>query len=425
LKRFNPVAFVFRTSHEHINRWHRVLGYITYLFIVLHGIFYLNYYIQIGDMPDALLRAVPVLGLIGLFFMTMLSTTALSLVRQYSYRVFYLAHLFVALAMPPLIWLHVHHSRVFMTESFLILIFGMVVRRYGIVKTGAAIEVHHGTDLIKVVATIPSKKLQQFAAHPASHVYLSIPAETRPDPNPLSWSYLRFIFTSNPFTVAEFNEEASEITLVARQMRGPVTGVLSRLTSLQSSGDKFAINVDGPYGTASNFLEIAGTNFDQILLVAGGVGATFILPLYRHILATNPSAQVQVVWSARTSDEMTWPVLSGQDDLLKDDRVHLFVTRNKTHTGVDTNHSSGSDDVELSQLELDKAESQNTRIPVANHRRPDIQAIVDGVFRQKPHHRVAVVVCGPVAMARDLRKAVGVWVNSGSDVWFHNESFGC
>ena len=56
--------------------------------------------------------------------------------------------------------------------------------------------------------------------------------------------------------------------------------------------------------------------------------------------------------------------------------------------------------------------------------RPDLGKIVDEVFRAGNEERVAVLVCGPARMARELRKHVGKWVGRGREVWFHDESFG-
>jgi len=354
--------------------------------------------------------------------MTLLTTTSLSIIRKYSYRVFYVIHVLVALAMPPIIWFHVPHGRVFMAESLLVLVANLAVRRFGIVTSSAAIEIVPGTDLIEVMAKVPTRKLRYFGAHPASHAYLSIPPTSRPSQNPLSLSYLRFEFISNPFTVASVNEEAEELRLVARQMSGPMTNTLARLASLQSPDTKVALNVDGPYGVAAHFPNLAGTDFDRILLVAGGVGATFIMPLYEHVITENPSAQVELVWAVRNTGEVTWPVLPSGDSIHDDGRIRLFLTGdNIESTSVVAGSSNGLNDIELNRLEKDN--QRTTRIPVENHKRPDLQGIVDEVFRQGNHDRVAVVVCGPVQMAHDLRRAVGIWVKMGRDVWFHNESF--
>jgi hypothetical protein len=56
--------------------------------------------------------------------------------------------------------------------------------------------------------------------------------------------------------------------------------------------------------------------------------------------------------------------------------------------------------------------------------RPDLRKIVDGTFRHGNEERVAVLVCGPKQMARELREQVGRWVKKGRDVYFHDESFG-
>jgi NAD(P)H-flavin reductase/DMSO/TMAO reductase YedYZ heme-binding membrane subunit len=410
LRRLNPVALAFGTSHERVNRWHRVLGYISYLFITLHGIFYLNYYVQLGDLTNAFFRSTPFLGMAGLLLMTLLCVTAFPAVRRWSYRVFYLTHLAVVMALPPMIWFHVHHSRAFMIEAGVLFVADRVARRVMRLKTSAKVEIVHNTDLIKVVATVPPGKMSSFEARPAAHVYLSIPSLNG---SSSSWP---LVFTSNPFTVAQVDERTSEITLVARQMRGPSTSTLAKLASLDSPA-QLTLNLDGPYGTAGHFPNLVGNRFDQILLVAGGVGATFIMPLYRHVLATNVLAQVQVVWAVRNLDETKWPLLPTGSSVDEDDKIHVYVTGgNAPRVSADL---SDSEDVELRQLHKE----DKPDVPVERQARPDLRAIVDDVCCRDAQDRVAIVVCGPTQMARDLRRAAGSWVRDGRDVWFYNESF--
>lgn len=63
-------------------------------------------------------------------------------------------------------------------------------------------------------------------------------------------------------------------------------------------------------------------------------------------------------------------------------------------------------------------------LKITSKQRPHLGAIVDSVFRKGKGERVAVLVCGPAGMARELRRDVGKWVGKGRDVWFHDESFG-
>ncbi|OIW27026.1 hypothetical protein CONLIGDRAFT_621163 [Coniochaeta ligniaria NRRL 30616] len=409
-KRLNPVAFAFRTSHENINRWHRVLGYITYILALLHGAFYLNYYIQVGGLGHAFLRSVPVLGMLGLLGMTLLSTTALSVIRHYSYRIFIVTHLVIALAIPPIIWFHVHHARLYMGEALCIFLADVAARKLHTVKASAAIEPIPGTELIKIVAQVPPETLRNFRAYPASHAYLSITSRWRPG------------VIASPFTVAAVREEAGELTFVARLRAGPLTKTLERLTGVQSHGVGIGLSIEGPYGAARYFPNLAGPNFEKVLLVAGGVGATFILPLFESILTENPVANVKMVWAVRDVAEATWSTLATGRKSVDDDRVHLFVTSR-------SRESSSLDGSELGNIEMDRLEKaevsiSDLKIPVENLRRPDLQMIVDDVFQGGSHGRIAVVVCGPAQMARDVRKAVGFWIKLGRDVWFHDENFG-
>lgn len=103
---------------------------------------------------------------------------------------------------------------------------------------------------------------------------------------------------SNPFTVASVNDETGPLTFIARRMRGSTTQSLARLAGVHWPDIKVALSPDGPYGAAAYFPDLS-PSFDKVLLVAGGVGATFIMPPYEHITNENPAARVQLVWAAR------------------------------------------------------------------------------------------------------------------------------
>ncbi|KAB5545782.1 ferric reductase NAD binding domain-containing protein [Coniochaeta sp. 2T2.1] len=409
-KRLNPVAFAFRTSHENVNRWHRVLGSITYTLALLHGAFYLNFYIQIGGLGRAFGRLVPVLGMLGFISMTLLSSTAMGVVRRWSYRVFVVTHLVVAFAMPFVIWFHVHHARTFMGEAGLVYVADVVWRFCATVKASAVVEFVPGTELIKVVAKVPQGKGRKFGGYPGGHAYLSLKGRWRAG------------LICNPFTVAAVGEETGELMFVIRRRDGPLSNRLAELAKTQATGTGVKLNVDGPYGVSAHFPNLAGPEFEQVLLVAGGVGATFILPLYEHILAENAAANVKLIWAVRDADEVSWPVLASGGGITDDARVELFVTSGCR--GSSSSDVTEPGDIEMESLEKASGSSVRVKIPRYNHKRPDLQGVVGDAFQDESRGLVAVVVCGPAGMARDVRKAVGFWVEMGKDVWFHNESFG-
>jgi NAD(P)H-flavin reductase len=80
---------------------------------------------------------------------------------------------------------------------------------------------------------------------------------------------------------------------------------LARIASLSTT---LNINIEGPYSIVANFPSLVDRTFDRILLVAGGVGATFILPLYEQISSDNFSSRVDLVWAVPDAAEVTYLV---------------------------------------------------------------------------------------------------------------------
>lgn len=446
LKSLNPVAFILSSSHEQVNRWHRVLARATTTLLCLHALLYLAFFVK-RDRLDRLGNPVVLAGVISFFGLTLMVTTALRPVRRFSYRLFFLIHLFLGIIMPIVIMIHAAPARTFLVEALGVFLVDLVSRKMDTVIGHATVESIPGTNLIKISASIPHAKANRFRAHPGSHVYLGIPDAARKSMSATSISHLLFEFLFNPFTVAAVDEDSGDLTLVARHFGGPMTATLGRLAGAvrprnANSGsrneDKIPLSIEGPYGAASRFPQL-GTDFDRILLVAGGIGAAFTLPLYRSIVGENPGAKVEMVWAIRGAGEATWAVTgTAAQALLKDNNLRLFVTGDmagpealdsprRTAPGGRANgqaEGSGADDgeVEMSAMYRDRRRGRYTS--QHNRKRPDLKKMVDDQFKYGPEERVAVLVCGPQEMARELREHLGSWVHRGRLVWYHNEGFG-
>jgi NAD(P)H-flavin reductase len=393
-----------------------VLGRIIYLFLCLHAAFYINYYIQTGVLTQRLTSSrVVILGVSALLGITLLTTTALSLVRRYSYRIFFITHLLVALAVPPMIFFHVHHARVYMVESLLVFIVDLAVRKLTTTTAAASLELIHGTNMVKIVAKVPERFISRFTDYPGSHVYVSIPVASRSGSLKVLYEFM-----FNPFTVASVDGDAEALTLVARQMKGPMSRAFSNLAKLSASGSRVPLSMEGPYGSSRHFAGLFGSQANRVLLVAGGVGATFILPIYQYITTENPAARVDMIWAVREAGEATLATLGSEKSILDDDRVQLFLTGSMagSSSAIGTSGATAGD-VELNQL------PSNQKVEIAknlHNKRPDFHRIVDQVF-QGNEDRVAVLVCGSEGMARELRGHVAKWVRKGREVWWHNENF--
>lgn len=418
LKSLNPVAYIFNSSHEQVNRYHRVLGRIIYALLFAHAALYLNFFVASGKLLEKLTTSRAVItGMVGIWSMTFLNTTTLRVVRDYSYRVFFIVHLTVAILIAPLIWFHAHSARVFLVEALVVFFADIVTRKLDTITAVAKLETVPGTSLVKITAPMPKNKVHRFQTHPGSHIYLQIPAEARPSSSPASADYLVHEFLYNPFTVADVDEKNGSLTLVARHLSGPMTTSLNQIASNNSRHDatKIPLLIEGPYGTASHFSKLAGGDFDRILLVSGGVGATYTVPLYRALVKDNPATPIQLVWAVRAVGDASW-VTSGKDDkgFTEDEGVQIFVTAGDDNQGGEVVEG---EDVELASLH----QGGEVRHQLM---RPNLEKVVDDVFQHGQDERVAVLFCGPTLMGRDLRNHVGAWVRKGRVVFWHSESFG-
>ncbi|KAK0673662.1 putative ferric reductase transmembrane component [Cercophora samala] len=462
LKSLNPFCYLLKSSHEQVNRWHRVSARVTTALLFIHGGLYLNFYIQNNRLYRL---GVPIVlaGVIAFVSLNLMLTTALRPIRHFSYRLFFITHLLLAIAIPFLILFHAAPARSFMIQTLLVFFVDLISRKMDTVTGHAKFESIPGTNLIKLTAAIPHGKMNRFRGHPGSHIYLSIPAAARATfHDPTSISHLLFEFLFNPFTVASAGGEGggeSELTLIARHNGGPMTSALGHYAVLaksaaSSSSSSRALNnsaipdarnegrvplhIEGPYGSVTHFPNFG--LFDRVLLIAGGVGATFAVPVYKAVLSENPSAKVQLVWSVRTAGDATWALL--REGLMSDENVQIYVTgvtEGRTRGGVwdqqqeGEAEGSGAEGTEMSRMFRRRSGSTGGGsggsgtgrfTSLHNRQRPDLRRVVDDVFRHGQDEKVAVVVCGPEEMGREVREYVGVWVRRGRGVWFHKEGFG-
>ena len=324
----------------------------------------------------------------------------------------------------PLLFFHANPLRLYVSEALALFLVDIVCRKLDTVTGFTTITSMPNTKLLQLKIPVPTSKIARFRAAPGQHVYLSIPPESTPATN---FTSLIHNLLFNPFTVADVS--GTDITLVLRGLHGPTTKAIHTLANLHKA--KPPINIEGPYGSSRSFPNLAA-RFDRILLVAGGVGATFILPIYRDLreqlgAEAKSADHLTLTWSIRTEAEVSW--VAGSEaaiSLREDDNVKLYFTGSGS---LERGFEAEDGGVELDELqgkERGGGEGEGEGLIKTNggRHRPDLSKIVDEVFAMGNGESVAVLFCGPVGMGRELRGCVGKWVRRGREVWFHNESFG-
>ena len=172
--------------------------------------------------------------------------------------------------------------------------------------------------------------------------------------------------------------------------------------------------------------------FDRVLLVAGGVGATFIVPVWRHTVESRQGkylqkdGDVRFVWAVRKLVETSWAFPLKQQESKRGsgmEGVEIHVTG---QPGVNGNEGLG-ESFEMAERDKLIGEGEDKGLLAqgitVKYTRPDLREVVDETFSGHAE-KVAVLVCGPTSMGSQLKKDVGKWVRRGKDVYWHAEIFG-
>ncbi len=403
-------------SHEELNPYHRLLGRVIVLLMICHASLYLNFYIQNGLLLKRIKDWDVILGLSAITLSLLLFTTAFAQIRNYSYRLFFYLHVTLSMALLPILFLHVTYLRVYTLEALAAYIVLILQRNYFQAPANATVTRLPPTNLLSIsVPLTKSLRLKRYV--PGQHIYISFPSLPQK---------LRL----NPFTIANLPSQDGKIHLFARSLSGSTAMLADLATRVQPTPLIF----EGPYGAASYFPDLS--TFDRILLVAGGVGATFTLPIYTSLLkATNGQAgKVRSVWTVKYPADASWGV-----EMLRREFDELPGGFELHVSGGPAPVKGGSvkDGAEVDEIELqertgllneeassDEALEGSADANIMKRGRANLQSVVDEVFSHDASDAVAVLVCGPQGMGVSVRKEVGKWVGRGRDVFWHAEEFG-
>jgi predicted ferric reductase len=411
---YSPLQLLLRTSHESLNQVHQVLGRVIILFLFLHAGFYLNFFIQTGFWVNRFKDWDVILGLTSISIVALIGSSAMGFVRRWNYRLFFSIHAVAPIVLLSLLYFHVHYIRVYVVEAMVVALLNIILRFRNSKAVPAELTRVPGSTLLHM----SSQKSATTQGWPAgSHVYV------RRTPGVLS--YLR----TNPFTISTLpTDKGGKIVLVARTLRGN-TQRLAQITSHDDSDRGKAtpttLILEGPYGHSTYLPDFS--RFERILFVAGGIGATFILPVWRYLLEQRASnswkyQEVKLVWSVKQAEDATWAFGSSADAmglLNGSDERELYLTAGEIFD------ANGDTSVEMTST-VNNADILAKTKEVGfslQHGRPDLRQIVDETVSGNVGH-VAVFVCGPSDLSHSLRRQVGRWVVKGRDIYWHAEEFG-
>ncbi|KAF5318205.1 hypothetical protein D9758_018628 [Tetrapyrgos nigripes] len=293
------------------------------------------------------------------------------------------------------------------------------------------------SDTVRLTVKRPS----HFWWAPGQFVYLSAPnVSTFPlEGHPLTIARHRSLkpvidLSSAGITTHSSDEESQKAALPAtsgkklRELTFLINvhdGFTKKLREAAIHNQTIKVLLDGPYGFPTNV-----DTSDTIILVAGGTGVTFTLPIFSDVILRVRSSKsrckrLTFVWSVRDPAyiDMISADFSSLSNIISDSisvNICLFVTGGE----IDSRprpilFESVTTDEKLKDL-----------VTVSSGR-PDLPSILEDEIAQTRDGTVCVVSCGSQSVARAVRKSLGLSVGGlgtimrgGASVTLHEETFG-
>ncbi|KAI1336563.1 ferric reductase NAD binding domain-containing protein [Xylariaceae sp. FL0016] len=446
-----PLAILPAYSYERLNILHQISGYATVLYCILHACIYTSYFFMEGRihvLQEEVVTAGIVLGF-AMFFSVLAGMT----LRRLNYELFYIIHLVLFIVIVVTLGLHrpsfEHDKGLYATVLigalwFLDRLIRFCRLAYNSVNNEATVHPlpNGGTQIVL--------KKPLIRARPGKHCYVWLPR-------------IRAIET-HPFTIIA----SDPMELIINTYSG-FTRDLHTYAS-KNPGGSLKVSVEGPYGTHPDPMD-----FDKVVLVAGGSGATFTFGLAADMLGrmTEDSNQhIDFIWAIKGHDNLKWftqhlnnlrshthasrialklhltrlsatsPITPALDTLsrsISGTSVESSAISPMTPLEKSTGHPaisapaslatlreiSEKDEVKDVYIHHTSASLSSSDLPIL-HGRPDteslIRAAIESVGREQ---RVLVAACGPAALLDVVRNTTASCVQvNGPAVELHCEQFG-
>jgi len=391
----NVISWLTGIGHEKLNVMHRIAGRSVLVLVWAHGFGRIKIRLAGGD---SLSNSAHLLGLVSgvtYFYIVLFS---LRPIRRISYKFFLPMHIFLVLVTLITAYFHSYNVKSYLYPAFAMWCFDRACRIARIIISNrlwnsvlfwrrndsqeARVE-RLGLDTVRITM----RRNMSWTA--GQHVYLSIPSLS-----PLPTEVHPFTISTHPHE-QQINGLDREIVCVIR----PKLGFTRKLFELVEDGRPRTINVhvDGAYGSPPSL-----TSYSTVVLVAGGTGITYLMPLFLdliHNAKKNSSAvrRIVFIWSVKRSAHLNW--FSGQ--------IHTAIATAPPELQIDfRKYISRAVRDRSGQLELAAWKAG------AALGRPDIFGMISDEI-SAASGPVSVGVSGPSGMENQARRALSCWTTVG------------
>ena len=272
-----PLAFLTSWSYERLNVLHQVSGCMTLIHVILHASCYSAYFVLDGR-SSRLLQVEEIYGMVaGISFLALVFSGVV--IRPFWYELFYYMH--ISFWIVGIVMVGLHQPEVSKKIIFATCVAGGIwvldrlvrmarVAMYSFSNEATLHPLPNGGTRITL-------KKAPMGAKSGKHCFLWIPK-------------IRSCET-HPFTIAS----ADPVEFVIASYDG-FTRDLHQY-ALKNPGVSLKASVDGPYGTFPS-----PTDCDEMILVAGGSGASFVFGAALNalkVMAADEMKRITIIWTVK------------------------------------------------------------------------------------------------------------------------------
>ncbi|KAF9444633.1 hypothetical protein P691DRAFT_807110 [Macrolepiota fuliginosa MF-IS2] len=358
----NIISFLTGVSFDKLLYLHGIVSRVVVVLICLHATGRVN---QLNDrLVGVTAITVPVIqaGVVAGVSLALLSIVSIRPIRRKAYEFFLIVHFFLAFTAVLSAYFHAESLDYghFVWPAFLLwgldrLIRVLRIATHSIMKksSGPVSTTEAKTNPPTEVITNPKLELLS-----SQFVQLTIPKPRFFHWRPGQCAYLTFPGVSaspleaHPFTISTIDDgsENSHLKFFIRVQKGATKRLFN---SAEGSGE-VRVLLDGPYSSPPLLI-----GYDTVLLIAGGSGVAFTLPLFLDLIKRSKQRgpmcrRLTFVWTIRNMDHLTW-IQSELLEVLQDLPSHLTLSIHIFITGAADAAAQGDVEEDLEALDDDTA----------------------------------------------------------------------
>ena len=381
--RNNILLWVTGWNYQTFSIYHKWIARITWFLALTHAVGYSVYfgvYIGGGMYSKNFEKDYWRMGFFAMITISVILFQSMKIFRAKVYELFYRLHFLLAAIFLAGCWLHCHDIgwmqwvytaiAIWIIDRF-VWFCRCIYLNLSATPTEIIFSLHH--DAIKAV--LKPARIWQFK--PGQYLYVSVPQIE--------------VLSSHPFSVLR-STCGSELTLLFKVEDG-FTGKVYKQLQKSNGQATFKGIIDGPYGCCSPV-----DRYDNILLIAGGIGISAILPYAQYLTKQSRTYErIQLVWVVRSIESLLWLnaeflEVQRQDNI----NIQIYVTLQADSIVPKVGTMSGISDTCLDP------QTQLSYHPL----KPNLSELVT-CYVKEAKGSIGVLASGPGRMVDECRNVIG------------------